>query len=191
LKLKDNLTSLKTLLRVRELILFWQNLRTNLSIFDLARLWLMVRNTRFDKINFVNLEETKSLSPVVLADGSQVLTYDQTLLDFLSKGLFKETNFVKEHLLIEVLNGTEKQGLAGRVARLITNLGGEVVTIGNSSQKINQCRIEGESRILQSFTAKRLGQIFDCQMAKPAEDSRADLRVIIGQNYWQRLYQRK
>lgn len=186
--LKNKLTSFWILTRPTEIYQFSRNLKTNLSPLDLAWAWFRVK---FTKISFLDLGQSKALSPLTLADGSTVFTVDPALLDAVHLGLFKDTRLASEYISIEVLNGTDKQGLANRVARIITNIGGDVVNIGNSSQKIVQCQIKGEAKVLKTKTSRRVGEIFDCvSLAEKPDDSRADLQVIIGANYWQRLFQK-
>ncbi|MBI4999505.1 LytR C-terminal domain-containing protein [Candidatus Gottesmanbacteria bacterium] len=190
INLKNKFTSWGILIRPRELLNFSQNLKTNLTIFDLARIWWWVKTIRFDKIHFLDLGQTEAISSLILADGSTALTADFSLLDTTYQGLFKDKRIAGEHISIEVLNGTDKQGLGQRITRLITNLGGSVISVGNSPQKTGQCQIRGETGILKTLTARRLGQIFDCKMLveKPL-GSRSDLQLIIGEDYWQKLYQ--
>lgn len=191
LALKNNLTSWKILLKPKESLGILRNLQTNLTIFDLVKLWFWAKNTRFDKIHFVDLEQTSALSTLILADGSTAKTFDQALLDAVSQGLFKDSQISNEHVLIEVLNGTDKPGFGQRVSRLITNLGGEVVSVANSPQKVSESQIKAEAGVLQTFTSRRLGQIFNCViLAEKPKDSRADLQIIVGEEYWRKLFQR-
>ncbi len=191
LQKKNSLTSWGIFLKPQEIVGTLRNLQTNLTIFDLAKVWFWAKNTRFDKIHFLNMDETPALSLLVLADGSQAKTADQTLLDTATKGLFEDTKVVNEQILIEVLNGGEKPGLAAKVARFITNLGGKVVNISNSSEEINQCRLKGEAKVRESSTAWQLKRIFNCQVLADKPDSRADLQIIIGDEYWKKLFQKE
>lgn len=189
--LKERLTSWKILTKPREIVKFWQSVKTNLTIFDLVRVWWQVKTTRFDKVQFLDLGQTTALSSLILADGTPAKSADQALLDAATQGLFKDTKLAKEHILIEVLNGTDKQGLANQISRLITDLGGSVVSVSNSPQRLDECQIRGEAEVLKSFTGQRLGQVFKCRAfpTKP-QDSRADLQIIIGADYWHKLFRR-
>ncbi len=188
--LKNKLTSLTVLLNPKQIINLKKNVQTNLSIFDLARFWYSARSVRFDKIIFVDLEKTPALATLSLADGSQALTADTSLIDKEIKDLYKDNRIVDEHLLIEVLNGTDKPGLANRIARLIVNLGGTVVSIGNISKPVKNCQLSGDSQALQSFTSQRIALVFNCQTVPATENLRADLQILIGEDYWQRLFKR-
>jgi len=190
LAVKNKATSWAVLTKPQIVLSTINNLQTNLNTLDLVWLWWQVKFTRFDKIQFVNLKETSALSKYVLADDSQVLSVSQALLDSVCAKLFKNSQFVNEHLNIEVLNGTNKQGLANRVARLITNMGGNVIYIQNSSTTFNRCQISGSSSSLQSFTARRLQTIYGCQLLANNQISQADLQITVGQDYSQRLLQK-
>ncbi|MCL4382779.1 MAG: LytR C-terminal domain-containing protein [Patescibacteria group bacterium] len=190
LQQKNELISLRYLLKPQELILSFQNLETNLNFVDLTRLWFSAKFTRFDKVKFVDLENGPALNTLTLADGTKVLTADQKLVDSLLVGLFKEQKIVQEHLTVEILNGTEKAGLANRLARLITNLGGDVVSVTNSQEKISRCQIKGKSQALESYTGQLLFKIYNCVKIADQNEARADLQVAIGQDYWQKLFER-
>ncbi len=191
LNAKNNLTSWGIFLRPGRILESLKNLKTNLTVMDLAKIWLRAKNTRFDKIFFLDLEKTSALSPLVLADGSEAKTLDLSLLDIATAGLFKESKVVNERILIEVLNGADKPGLASRVARLITNIGGKIVNVGTSQEKVDRCQIKGEGQFVESFTASELSRVFNCELKTGKPDSRADLQLIIGEDYWRKLFQKE
>lgn len=169
----------------------WRDLQTNLTVLDLIKVWWRVRETRFDKIEMIELAKTSVLTPLTLGDGTTVLSADPVLLDGLTVSVFKDSNLAAEGIAIGVLNASDKAGLAQKAARLIGNYGGEVVSVGNSQKKEKPCQIRGENPIWQSLTARRLAEIFPCRLAeaKP-ENSRVDLEIVLGEDYWQRFYQR-
>ncbi len=190
LQKKNELTSWQNLLKPQELLRSYQNLETNLNFVDLVRLWFSAKFTRFDKVKFVDLESGPALNTLTLADGTKVLTASQKLVDDLLSGLFKEQKIVQEHLTVEILNGTEKAGLANRLARLITNLGGDVVSVTNSQEKISRCQIKGKSQALEGYTGQLLVKIYNCVKTPDQTEARADLQVTIGKDYWQKLFER-
>lgn len=103
-------------------------------------------------------------------------------------GVFKDANIFSEHLTIEVLNASAKPEMANRAARLITNLGGTVIVVANSEKESRECEIKAAKKILKTQTAQRLKKIFNCKeiLLKPGE-SRADLQLIIGLDYWEKM----
>lgn len=163
-------------------------LRTNLTIFDTARIWWKVREVRFDKITYFNLRESDVLSDFALSEGTSakkpnLASLDHLLASFLIDGKIREESFK-----IEVLNSTDREGLGSRVARLITNLGGTVITLGNQENKLDHCLIKFKKEDSGKKTIQRLKRIFSCQVEEgDLSGSRADLIFVIGEDYWQKL----
>jgi hypothetical protein len=182
--LKSDLTSIKIFGQGRKLVNFLGRLKTNLSYFDLVSLWWNIKNTRFDKVSFINLGQTKAAAPLVLVDKMSVLAFDQKLLDSALLGLFKDKKIVEEDLTVEILNSTHTEGLGQRASRVISGLGGEVVSIGNLEKSLPQSQIRAPAKILSSYTASRLSKIFGTEAAvEDSPEARADIQLILGEDY--------
>lgn len=151
--------------------------KTNLNPWDRFRIWWKIKSAKANMIKTIDL--------------SKSLTTNPAKLDLKLSGVFKDANIFSEHLRIEVLNGSGKPEMANRGARLIANLGGAVIVIGNSEKESGPCEIKAPAKTFKSQTAQRLKKIFNCReiLLKPGE-SRADLQLIIGLDYWQKLNQR-
>lgn len=150
---------------------------TNLTFWDKLRLWWQIRQTRFDKIKVFNFG----------ADDLNPEKIDQVLAPFLTEGKIKEEMFK-----IEILNSTDKVGLGARISRFINNLGGEVINVGNQEGILPTCVILVRKGEAGSFTPQRLKKIFSCQIKEiEVWESRGDLVLIIGNDYWERLTQRE
>ncbi len=151
---------------------FWeiarQNIRTNLSIPEIARIvWYFLR-VRSDKI--VQLE-----LPPALID-------DQEELDRKLSPYFRDETLFAEHLKIQVLNGSGRPGLANAAARVIRNIGGEVIRADNyERQDLEKGYLLLESS--GSYTASRLAQIFGVSDSRPprsGSEARANISVVLG-----------
>lgn len=120
-------------------------LRTNLSVRDLAAVARYALGVRFDKIQNVEL------TPETLKDSN----YLETILDkyFIDAGVYGEG------IKIVILNGTTTPGLAGRVARLIEHIGGNIIDLGNTKNSYEQSLLIGKNS--GSYTAERLATIFN------------------------------
>jgi len=111
--------------------------------------------------------------------------------------LFKDEKIVQEDLAIAVLNGTTHFGLARKAARLITNIGGQVVEVGNienlKSQILNlKCEIRSPKRLKNAYTIQKLMRAFDCRWGgEDLADHRAEAILILGEDYWSRLNERR
>lgn len=169
---------------------FLSNLKTNLTTWELLKLKLGVLSVRFDKVMELDLNKMNILDTENLSDGTEVFTSDPVKLDSVLTGL-TDPAVTAEHKSIAVLNATDQPQLAGKWARLITNLGGNVIITSNAQNKLKQTLVVGE----ESKTLKRLQQIFaigckdgpKCGKVNPAGQdlvsSRAQINLILGEDF--------
>lgn len=161
--------------------------KTNLTPFELMRLKTSLSSVRFDKVASLNLEEMGLLDPEKLADGTEVLTSDPVRLDSLSDR-FTDPEIKLERKTIAIFNATVHPGIAQKAARLISNIGGEVIIISNSEIKIEKTQILGE----ESKTLGILEQIFDSSDTIQSNleeivSPRAQINLFLGEDYFQSL----
>lgn len=171
------------------------SVKTDLSPFELLRLQMGLSKVRFDKVKHIKLDDI--LDQEVLADGSQVLIADPVKLDSILSEL-ADPSIQSEHISIAVFNSTDSPGLAQKAARLITNIGGDVIITTNAQNKFKETRVYGE----QSKTLERLKQIFEnaCQNRKKSLNcdkidsnleelvsSRAKINIFLGEDYLNKL----
>lgn len=163
---------------------------TSLSKWDLTRLWWQVRKIRFDQVKNIDLGKISVLTSVRLADQTQVWEIDKASLDFRIQKLFTESRIREENLGVEVLNGTSHPGLGERGARLITSFGAEVILVGNNEEKRENCSIRSATSLKNSLTIEKIGKIWGCRWEEKKEEGRAEITVILGEDYWQKLNQK-
>lgn len=165
-------------------------LKTDLTIWELINLKRGLSAVRFDKIKELNPEKRGVLEKSTLPDGTQIYTADPTRIDAVVSD-FADPAVLAEHKSIAVFNAADKPQLAQKWARLITNLGGNVIITANAEKKIKNTQVTGE----QSQTLKRLQQIFDldcqnnpkCDRISPSDEdlisSRAQINVFLGEDF--------
>ncbi len=166
-------------------------LKTDLTAWEILRLKISLSRVRFDKVKELDLTALGVLERENLPDGTQVLVTDPVKLDSILSDLLDPV-IVSEHRTIAVFNATNRGQLAGKWARLITNLGGNVIITNNAKERLKKTKVQGE----KSLTLKRIRQIFgdlDCQnnpkcdtISSSNEDvisSRAQINVFIGEDY--------
>lgn len=159
------------------------NLQTDLTLWELIRLQAGISSVRFDKIRELNLSKLNVLDKENLLDGTQVYISDPVRLDSILSDLV-DPAISLEHKTIAVLNATNRSQLAQKAARLITNLGGNVIITSNAQKTLKKSQLIGE----QSKTLKRLQQIFDLddKISTKDEDSeslRAQINLLLGEDY--------
>lgn len=166
--------------------------KTDLTPYELIRLKLALAAVRFDGITEINLGETGALTKSNLADGTPVLLADDQKLDYVLSGL-ADSQIKSEHKTIAVFNATDHALLGSRAARLINNLGGNVIIVANYDNKIVKTEVLGE----KSKTADRLKQIFGPPIGEASKNdklglkikdqilARAQINIFLGEDYFQ------
>lgn len=155
-------------------------LKSDLNLLELLRLDFQLSKVRFDKVEEISLDKLDVLDKGSLPDGTFVFTGDPVKLDSILSAL-ADPEIVSEHKTIAVFNGTNKGLLAVKWARLIRNLGGNVIITGNT-EEIKQTKVTG----VKSTTLKRLQQIFasdDTSGSPEPGSSRADINLLLGEDY--------
>lgn len=164
---------------------------TDLTPLEYINFVVKVRSVRADRIRVVDLKNSSITQSQLLSDGSRALSFDPVRLDRLIQDEFTDARLNDESLSVAILNGTNHPRLAENAARLITNMGGRVVSVSNSQNKYIKSYVLGES----SYTNSRLGQIFticsQCDINNPEKvSSRAQITLILGEDYYQKLNKR-
>ncbi|MCX6726081.1 MAG: hypothetical protein NT052_02090 [Candidatus Shapirobacteria bacterium] len=162
--------------------------KTNLSRWDLLRLWWQIKKTREDKINLIDLSQTSASQEVDLPDGSKAMKIETERLVRIFNQFFIDGEIRQEGLTIGVLNKTDKAGLANSAAKIITNIGGRVINIGiqnDVSKEKNNCGLKSSKKYKNSYTVHRLNKIFHCYWQGELEDDnqRSDIVILLGEDY--------
>ncbi len=163
---------------------------TNFSRFDLLRLWWGIRRIKKFDEEVIDLSKRGIFSQGEFPDGTKFLEMDIRQADALIQKYANDPLFKKEKLLIEVLNGTSYPGLAERGARFLTNIGGEVVSVGNAEGESEECEVRSGGENKNSYTVKKIIEIFNCRWVEKKEEGRAEITLILGKDYWQKLNQK-
>lgn len=174
------------------------NIKTDLSPWELIKLKISLSSVRFDKVKSVDFGKDNILESSKLADGTSVFTSDLVKIDSVLSD-FIDPKIRGEALTVAVYNATAHPLLAQKAARLITNIGGNVIITGNSDIKSDKTFVYADTSFGDSATVKRLTQIFNpgclqvsCDKINPAElglsSSRAQINLILGEDYYRKLF---
>lgn len=168
-------------------LIFKRGGETSFTFFDLVRLWWETRKVFQHQIQVIPLDDIIALKRKVLLDGSKVWEIDKNRLDSWLQDNMGEFQIQEEGLAIRVINATDYTGLGAAVARIITNMGGRVVEIKSEKLKIKneKCEIRSEGERKSAFTIQRLLRTLGCEFVEEEEsDGRAEVTVVVGEDYW-------
>lgn len=163
------------------------NLKTDLTPFELLKLKWGMSKVRFDKVWQIDLEKSEVLDKRKLADGTSIEVADPVKLDAILAD-FPDPNFQSEHKTIAIFNSTNHPQLAQAAARIITNIGGDVIITSNGQNKFKTTQVMGE----KSQTLDRLRQIFGQNGTIDPKDSdlvssRAQINIFLGEDFFEKL----
>jgi hypothetical protein len=179
------------------LLLFFTQIKTDLRPSDTFKYILSLSTIRPDKIEFIDLEKSSITKSQLLPDSSRVLGVDTIRFDLFVREKMADPVILEEGKSIAVFNATEHPGLAQEAARIITNLGGNVIITGNSESILDKSTIVSKDN-QKGVTYTRLAEVFapKCLKTKCVSqnekitNSRAQVNVILGEDYYKIWYLR-
>lgn len=164
----------------------WQtNFETNLTKFEVVRLWWGLRSVRVDKVFYTDLASEGLLSDILLPDGSHGFGPEESGLASFAHKIFTDDLVAAEKLKIEVLNGTDTPGIALNIARLIENIGGDVIKTSNTQETgVAKTFIQITEDKRGSYTTQRLAKTLRCDIRVVPQVSleESDMQIVIGQD---------
>lgn len=121
--------------------------------------------------------------------------FDWQHLDLELQKHFTDSQIVEERFKIQILNGTEKPGLATHVSRYVKNLGGDVIILGNYDQTdvkrsfmlTNQVEVHTVQRLMEVLQIEEVGPPRLDERGEVEAGERADLTIILGLDSWKNL----
>jgi hypothetical protein len=119
-------------------------------------------------------------------DQTQIIKTDFNKLDTYIKRTFQSSAMQEEKANISIENGTQITGLGSKVSRLITNMGGVVVSVGNSEKEYPKTEvIINDKKWIDSETVSRIKKAIPEVQISPNinSDNRTDVLLILGNDY--------
>lgn len=154
---KVNLLFLKSILN-------YNNLQTNLTIIDFLKLFAFATTIPQTNINVKNIPQDLS--------GTQT--------DIIVGRLANDELIEKDNKTIQIINGTNIVGLGNRLARLITNMGGDVIIVATSDSSKKTSSISYIDQ--KTYTVERLQKILGYQALKETSNVISDITITIGED---------
>ncbi|MBI2195989.1 LytR C-terminal domain-containing protein [Candidatus Daviesbacteria bacterium] len=150
--------------QLKTMLFYFNNFETDLTFIDLFRLWFFAKGV--PSSSFTLREISSSL--------------DEAAIDRTSSSLFLDYTLSRENISIQVINGTGVLGLGNRLARLITNTGGNVVSVETAESLVEKSELSFHTE--KTYTLEKLKKILGFQTRKLEEKGIADIIITIGQD---------
>lgn len=143
---------------------------------------LAARSLKADQVETVHAKQ--ALADQSQPDGSIVSILDAQRFDYLYGSLFTDTRMRTEGITVSVYNTTGVPTIGQRAARILSQLGVSVVTVGNDETALSNCVLSGTEASLRSTTASFIRSYFHCQTKKIEEaQGTSDLSLQLGTDY--------
>jgi len=133
-----------------------------MTIIDAIRLYLFSRGVGPDSI----YSQTMRI-PITSAQSERTIPK-----------IFTDHSLYQEGVTISILNATNISGIGNRVAKLITNIGGNVISVATSENEENVSTIAYSKD--NTYTLKRLSKILKFKTIKMQKSSLSDIIIKVG-----------
>ncbi len=179
------------------LIKIAKNINTDLSSSEALSLVWALSGIRSDKLEYLDLADSNITQSKLLADSSRVLGISTVNLDLFIQENLPESKVSQEGVSVAIFNATSHPLLAQQAARVVANLGADVIIVGNTESKLDKTIVvssDNERSSLagqKSLTLKRLQESFapkcirtKCFVNDPkVAISRAQVNIILGEDF--------
>ncbi len=150
--------------KLKNILFHYRSVSTNMTIIDIARLWFF----------------TKSVPSRAVTVKEAVLPLSDAESDKIAAGFFTDSAISLEHAAVAIKNGTEIAGLGNRLARLITNMGGNVLEVSTPDKNVEVSSIEYYGQ--KGYTVERLSKILGFTVQKAKNQTLSDITITIGKD---------
>jgi len=141
----------------------YNSLKTNLTIIDLLKLAIFTGIVPESSINIKKVKDTSGLG-----------------LDKVVGRLVIDTSIEKDHQTIQIINAAGVSGLGNRLARLITNMGGDVIIVATENSLKKKSEISYIDK--KTYTVERLHKVLGYETVKKTDDVISDITIVIGED---------
>jgi len=149
---------------MQALLFNYYTVKTNLTIFDVTRLF------------FVSRKSTLSDQEIM----EMTVSEDQEKNNKFIAHLFTDDTIFSENVSIQVVNASGESGMGKRLERVITNLGGNVVSISTSRSPEKSSKIQYFGQEAYTFTTLR--KILGFPVERLEREAIADIIITIGED---------
>lgn len=173
------------------------HIRSDLTLIETGKMLWSLSQIRPDKLTSLDFARSNITESKLLPDSSRVLGVDNIKLDLFIREKMADATILDEGEQVAVFNGTDNQGIAQEAARIITNMGGIVVMVSNTTSPHAKSVVVNNAQGKKTTTYKRLAQVFAPECLKfcqsndtQVKDSRAQVNVVLGQDYFDKWNKR-
>jgi hypothetical protein len=142
----------------------YRRLDASITIIDLLRIAMVVRTI-----------PESAIDTRIIGDNVGGLNLDKVVNRLVSDALVE-----KDNQTIQIINGTGISGLGNRLARLVTNMGGDVIIVATSESLRSKSNISYIDK--KTYTVEKLQKILGYATVKESNNAISDITIVIGED---------
>ncbi|MCL6096149.1 MAG: LytR C-terminal domain-containing protein [Patescibacteria group bacterium] len=146
------------------LLFKYKNIKSDINVIDIAKLYLF----------------TKTVSPDQIYQKRISVLSNESASDKISSSLFSDEKITEENIRVEIVNASGVSGAGGRFARLINNMGGNVVFVSTALNNAKKSSILYSGK--RTYTLDRLEKLLEFSVEKNSEKFIGDVIIRIGED---------
>lgn len=145
-------------------MLNYKDLKTNLTSIDLLKLFTFAAGVK-----------ESSITVKTISSGAEGIEIDKIVNRLAADELIE-----KDNQTIQIINGTDIAGLGNRLARLITNMGGDVIIVATSDAPHKRSSISYIDK--KTYTVEKLSKVLGYDTIMANDNAISDITIIIGED---------
>jgi hypothetical protein len=142
----------------------YKKLDTNITIIDLLRVAILTKTIPDSGIDIRTIGSDTS--------GSE--------LDKIVSRLVNDSLIEKDNQTIQIINGTGVSGFGNRLARLVTNMGGDVIIVATSEILNDRSTISYIGK--KNYTVEKLQKVLGYEVKKELGNAISDITITMGKD---------
>ena len=160
---------------------------SSLTLIDTVRVWMVTRAIDASTTRVFDFRSRSIGSEMSFPDGSRAVQLDLKMYDGIVGDVFGSVELRKDAIRLAIYNTTLMLGIGSRVARVIEQLGGYIVFVGNDDVLYDGlCELAGTKERLLSTTGNVIQSLYGCTSVETSEVLRGDLILRLGKLFEKR-----
>jgi hypothetical protein len=151
-------------LEFSSLSLYSQTNQNDITLIDAVRLWWFSQSARKSSIQ----------------SASVTLPDDVGKLDTATEDFFIDSQLETDKKSITIINGTSVSGLGSRLEKMLTHIGGSVISVTTAHTPITKSKIIYYGQT--NYSVERLKRIFPFEIEHREGDSLSDILIEVGED---------
>jgi polyisoprenyl-teichoic acid--peptidoglycan teichoic acid transferase len=110
------------------------------------------------------------------------LPLTESEIESLLSNTFHDNALISENITIEIVNGTGIPGLAGKMEKVVSRMGGNVIAVSNAQSDESTSQIHYYEDEEGKYARERFGKLFSFPLVQTNQKALSDIIIIIGKD---------